>query len=245
MAPPPYFSYFQNAFLTLVISRPNFRGLAQYTLDAVRQGRATGRLGAEFDPLVVGLTDAIARFDHNLLQRNDPTAGNTEAFRQARAAWLAFVLEQQERVVKGALFGQAALKDFRPLTHNKLRVLGQETLLTKSDVLVKLYADYAATLQPLYAVFNPPLAGEPVVTLAKRAAALVKGLRAADSVRDQGDAQIHTSIKALATDWVALAVALRRVKGQLEVVFDTDQEVYDFFDFSKAKSPRSARGARK
>ena len=243
--PPPYFSYFQNLFLTLVISRPNFRGVGQYTLDGVQQARTAGRLGAEFDPLLLGLADGIAKFDTALGQRLDPTAGDTEAFRQARTQWLAFVQEQQIKVVNPALFGKSALKDFRKFTRGKLAALAQETLLTQSEALVKLYTDNAAALQPLYTVYNPPLTGQQPEKLADRAKALAAALRAADSTRDQGDQAIDTAITALAADWVALALALRRIKGMLEVVFDTDQEVYDFFDFSKAKPSKSSRKADK
>ncbi len=245
MSAPPYFSYFQNLFLTLVISRPNFRGLGQYTLDGLRQARTASRIGAEFDPLLAGLADSLQKFDATLGERLDPTAGDTEAFRQARTQWLAFVQEQQLKVVNAALYGKPALKDFRRLTRGKLAAMPQETLLINSGALAALYADNAAALQPLYAVHNPPVAGQPAETLAARATRLAAALRAADSARDQGDQAIDTAITTLAADWVALALALRRVKGMLEVVFDTDQEVYDFFDFSKARASTTTKKADK
>lgn len=239
---PPYFSYFQNAFLTLDISRPNFRGLAQYTLDAVRQALTAGRFGPDHESLAAKLADnletAISKFDTSLGQRNDPTAGDTEAFRQARQQWLDFVQAQQLQVVNPALFGKPALKDFRGLTHGKLGRLGQETLLTRSAALVVLYQTHAAALQPLYALHN---AGQP--PLADRAAALVQTMRAVQQMRNQELAEIDASIQLLAADWVAVALALRRIKGLLEMVFDTDHEVYVFFDFSKARSPKAVRKA--
>ena len=240
----PYFSLFANLFLTLVISRPNFRGLAQYTLDALRQARAAGRIsGPAFEALIQGLTDALAAFDDNLAERNDPTAGDTEAFRTARAAWLAWVQEQQIKVINPALFGKDALKDFRRLTRGKLGALNQETLMTQSEALVKLYTDSAAALQPRYALEYPTPAGQPAVTMADRAKNLVKALRTADSARDTTDVVIDTSITDLKSDWTTLALALRRTKGLLEFTFDTDEEVYNFFDFSKARPTKTTKKA--
>lgn len=226
-----YFTYFLNFFLSLAISRPNFRGLAQYTRDALKGAG----LGPLFEPFIQDLDVAIAGFDVNLTERNDPTAGSTEAFRQARKAWLTFVFEQQMKVVNAALFGQPALKDFRQFTRGKLSGLGQETLLTHSDALVQLYTDNATALQPFYAVHNPTPAGQPPVTLVEKAKALVKTLREAHSTRNQADAAIDTSIQELAKDWVALARALNRAKAMLELTFDDPKQVYVFFDFSKAR----------
>ena len=239
----PDFSLFANFFLTLVISRPNFRGLAQYTLDALKQARAAGRIPATFDGLILALTDAIAKFDVTLTERLDPTAGDTESFRLARTAWLTWVQEQQIKVVNPALFGQAPLKDFRRYTRGKLGALNQETLMTHSNELAQLYTDNAAALQPLYAAHNPPPAGQPVVPMATRAKALVAALRTADSARDAGDAAVGTSITDLKSDWGVLALNLRRVKGLLEVTFDTDEEVYNFFDFSKARPTKTIKKA--
>ncbi len=245
----PYFSLFANFFLTLVISRPNFRGLAQYTLDALKQARTAGRLSAlsaPFDALIVALTTAIAEFDGTLTERLDPTAGNTEAFRLARAAWLSFVQEQQIKVVNPALFGKAVLKDFRRYTRGKLAAYGQQSLLTHSEELVQLYTDNAAALQPFYATHNPPVAGQPAPPpLVTRAAALAQALRAADSARNSADAALDTSITTLKSDWVTLARCLRRAKGLLEATFDSDEEVYGFFDFSKANVTKNQKKADK
>ena len=242
----PYFSLFANFFLTLVISRPNFRGLAQYTLDALIHARSTGRLdalGATFDELIVALKTAIEKFDETLTERLDPTAGDTEAFRLARAAWLAWVQEQQVKIVNPALFGKAVLKDFRKYTRGKLGALAQEPLMTQSDELVKLYTDNAAALQPRYALDNPPPAGQPPVTMADRATALVEALRTADSQRNTADSAIDTSIKVIKSDWVTLAGCLRRAKGLLEYTFATDEEVYGFFDFSRARPTKTTKKA--
>jgi hypothetical protein len=43
-----YFTYFLNFFLSLAISRPNFRGLAQYTRDALKGAG----LGPLFEPFI-------------------------------------------------------------------------------------------------------------------------------------------------------------------------------------------------
>lgn len=239
----PYFSLFANFFLTLVISRPNFRGLAQYTLDALKLARSTGRIGELFDPLIVALTEALERFDTRLTERQEPAVGDTEAFRLARTAWLAFVAEVQVKVVNPALFGQAVLKDFRQYTRGKLAALNQEPLLTDSDALVNLYKDNQAVLQPFYALHYPTPAGQLPVTLVERAAALAEALRTADSARDTADIAIDTTITTLKSDWVALATVLRQAKGLLEYTFASDEEVYGFFDFSKARPTKTVKKA--
>ena len=241
----PYFSLFANFFLTLVISRPNFRGLAQYTLDALKLARATGRIGELFDPLIQALTEALESFDTKLTERADPTAGDTEAFRLARTAWLDFVEPVQIKVVNPGLYKQAPLKDFRKYTRGKLAALNQETLLTHSDALVALYKAQATVLQPFYALHFPTPAGEKPETLAEKAARLSLALRTADSARDTADIAIDTTITTLKSDWVKLAGVLRQVKGLLEYTFATDEEVYGFFDFSKAYVSKSQKKADK
>lgn len=237
----PYFSYFLNFFLTLVISRPNFRALAQYTRDALKGAG----LGPLFDPFIQDLDTAIAGFDVNLIQREDPTAGDTEAFRQARAQWLHFVLEVQVKVVNPAMFGKTALKDFRKFTHGKLAALDQDELPILSDALVVLLGDHQAVLQPLYAAHFPTPAGQQPQTLVAKATELVTSVRDADSARDQAFATVDTTIQNLAKDWVALARALNRAKAMLELTFDDPKDVYRFFDFSKAKTTKRPSGGNK
>lgn len=214
---PAYFSYFDNFFLNLVISRPNYKALAEFTLAAVRKAA----LGSAFDGYLTALETAIKNFDENLADRNDPTQGTTEAYRTARKAWLTFVDDTMKDYVTPRLRRLPVYADFKALSKRKLAALNQQALPTAAEALVKLYETHAAAL-------NYPAVGADARTR-------LDDLKAAATARADDQALRNTTIVELAQDWVAIARALRRVKAQLELTFDEPEQVYAFFDFSKVK----------
>jgi hypothetical protein len=219
---PAYFSYFDNFFLYLRISRPNFKAAAEYTLTA---GRAAN-LGAALTPYLDELAAALKGFDEKLTERTASTQGDTEAYRTARTAWLTFVDDTMKDLVTPKLRKLPAYADFKQYGKSRLRVLDQQELPVQSQALVKLYATHAKAL------------GQPA--LATDAQNVLSRLTAVSEQRDQADAAISGAIVGLAQDWMAVARALRRIKAQLELQFDEAEKVYSFFDFTKVKKARKS-----
>ncbi len=219
-----YSTYFDNLFLALRMARPDFKAQAQY---ALRAGR-TAALGNAFDPLLAALETAIAGFDENLTDRNESTAGHTDAYRVARAAWLAFVDDAMKDYVTPRLRKLPVYADFKNFGKAKLGALRQPELLAESRALVALYAAHQADLLP---------------TLAADAQAKLDAVVAADATRDAHSATTSAAILGLADDRAAIARAQHRLKAQLELAFDSPAKVYSFFDFSKAEAARKKKQA--
>ncbi|MBC8084316.1 MAG: hypothetical protein H7Z21_14015 [Hymenobacter sp.] len=218
----PYLSYFDNFFLSLRISRPNFKASAAYTLTA---GRAAN-LDAALTPYLDELATALTAFDENLTERNSSALGGTEAYRAARKAWLSFVDDTMKDYVTPKLRKLPVYADFRSFRKSQLSRLTQNELLISSQTLLKLYGTHAAAL------------GQPALPTEAKAA--LDLLAATSQQRDETDATTTGAITELAQDWVAVARALRRVKAQLELLLDEPAAVYGFFDFSKIKKARKS-----
>ena len=217
-----YSTYFDNLFLALRMARPDFKAQAQYSLLAAREAA----LGAAFTPLLAELETAIAGFDENLSDRNQSTAGGTDAFRLARTEWLTFVDDTMKDYVTPKLRKLPAYADFKKFGKSKLAALSQPKLLTESKALVALYRDHQAALYP---------------TLGAEAKARYDALTAADETRDTQEATISDAMLALADDRAAIARAQHRLKAQLELTFEKPEKVYSFFDFSKAEYSRKTQ----
>ncbi len=217
-----YSTYFDNLFLSLRMARPDYKAQAQYSLRTIRQAA----LGAAFTPLLAELETAIDGFDEHLTDRNQSTAGGTEAFHKARMAWLAFVDDTMKDYVTPKLRKLSVYADFKKFGKSRLAALNQPTLLTDSKLLLALYVANQAALYP---------------TLGADAQKLYDALDAADDSRDTQDGTITDAQLALADDRAAIAHAQRRLKAQLELKFDEPEKVYSFFDFSKAKVNKSGK----
>ena len=217
-----YSTYFDNLFLGLRMARPDFKAQAQYSLRAVQQAA----LGAAFTPLLAALETALAGFDEHLTDRTQSTAGGTEAFRTARAQWLAFVDDTMKDHVTPKLRKLPIYADFKKFGKSRLANLNQPTLLTESKALLDLYAAQQAALYP---------------KLGADARQLYDALDAADDTRDQQEGDITEARLGLADDRLAIARAQRRLKAQLELTFDEPAKVYSFFDFAKAKVSKSGK----
>lgn len=215
--PGAYATYFDNLFVNLRMTRPEFKAQAQYALRAGRQGG----LAPEFAPLLAALETALAGFDENLAERNESTAGNTGTYHEARTAWLEFVDDAMKDFVTPKLRKLPVYADFKKYGKSKLAALRQPELLTQSRDLLALYAAQQTAL-------GPP-------TLAADAQAKLAAVAAADEARDRQDAGTTDAILALADDRAAIARAQRRFKAQLELAFEDPNKVYSFFDFSKAR----------
>ena len=211
-----YSTYFDNLFLSLRMARPAYKAQAQYSL---RAARAAG-LGAAFTPLLAALETAITGFDENLTERNQSTAGGTDAFHAARTKWLVFVDDTTKDYVTPKLRKLPVYADFKKYGKSKLAALDQSTLLTESKLLLKLYVAQQDLLYP---------------TLGEDAQKLYDALDTADETRDTQDGDIAEAQLALAGDRAAIARAQHRLKAQLELTFDEPEKVYSFFDFSKAR----------
>ncbi|GAA4039143.1 hypothetical protein GCM10022409_26000 [Hymenobacter glaciei] len=217
-----YSTYFDNLFLSLRMARPEYKAQAQYTLRTLREAA----LGAAFTPLLAELETAIAGFDENLTDRNQSTAGGTEAFHAARAKWLEFVDDTMKDYVTPKLRKLPVYADFKKFGKSKLAGRNQPKLLTDSKLLLNLYVANQAALYP---------------TLGADAQQLYAALDAADETRDTQDGDITDAQLALADDRAAIARAQHRLKAQLELKFEQPEKVYSFFDFAKAEYARKAQ----
>jgi len=217
----PYSTYFDNPFLALRMKRPAYKAQAQYSLQALTEAN----LGSVFTPLLAALDTAIGGFDESLTDRNQSTAGSTDAFQLARAAWLEFADDTMKDYVTPKLRKQPIYADFKKFGKSKLAALDQDTFITKAKALLQLYLDQQAALYP---------------KLGEDAQKLYDALVKADKTRDTQEATITDAILDLAGDRAAIARAQRRLKAQLELTFDDPAKVYSFFDFSKAESARKA-----
>ena len=217
-----YSTYFDNLFLSLRMARPDYKAQAQYSLRTTQQAA----LGAAFTPLLADLETAIAGFDENLTDRNQSTAGGTEAFRTARAKWLEFVDDTVKDYVTPKLRKLPIYADFKKFGKSKLAALSQPMLLTESKTLLELYGAQQKTLYP---------------TLAADAQKLYDALDTADETRDTQAGDINDAMLGLADDRAAIARAQRRLKAQLELTFEKPEKVYSFFDFAKAKLPKAKK----
>ena len=223
--PGAYATYFDNPFLNLRMTRPEFKAQARYALRAGRQGE----LDAVFTPLLAALETAIAGFDEALLDSSESTAGATGTYHEARAAWLEFVDDTNKDFVTPKLRKLPVYADFKKYGKSKLAALRQPELLVQSQQLVLLYAAQQAAL------------GQP--TLAADAQAALAAVAAADETRDLQDADTDAARLALADDRAAIARAQRRFKAQLELAFENPDKVYSFFDFSKARGNKKVAPA--
>ncbi|GAB3656458.1 hypothetical protein GCM10027594_29010 [Hymenobacter agri] len=205
-------------FLSLRMARPAYKAQAQYSLRAIRQAG----LGAAFTPLLAKLETAIAGFDENLTDCNQSTAGGTDAFRAARAQWLAFVDDTMKDYMTPK---PPVYADFKKDGKSKLAALSQPRLLTESKNLLALYQAQQAALVP---------------TLAADAQHLYDALAAADKTCDEQVGDITDAQLGLADDRRAIVHAQRRLKAQLELKFEEPEKVYSFFDFSKARGNKKA-----
>ena len=214
----PYRNAFENFFRTLPISRVNYKALATYShLTAQNAG-----LPAVFTPLLAALNTHVQAFDENLVERLDPTAGATAAFRTARKAWLAFVDDTMKDSVTPKLRKLPAYADFKKFAKTKLSGLTQDELLTESKALLALYIEHAAALG--------------VPTLPVEAKAVYDALATTDTTRDAHAAALDDARLALVGDRHAIADDLFALKNQLHLHFRTDADkVYSFFDFSKVR----------
>ncbi|GAB3856004.1 hypothetical protein GCM10028822_27730 [Hymenobacter terrigena] len=219
-----YFTYFTNPFESLRMDRPAYKAQAEYSLHAA----TTADLGAAFTPLLEELQTAIAGFDENLADRNQSTAGGTDAYHAARTEWLAFVDDTMKDYITPKLRKLPVYADFKKFGKSKLNALKQPELLTASKALVALYRAQQAALYPALGA-----------DAKKRYEAVV----AATTARDNQDADIGAAILDLADDRAAIARAQRRLKAQLELKFEDEKKVYSFFDFSAAKLPKNKKTA--
>ncbi|MDQ2771579.1 MAG: hypothetical protein M3Y54_13900 [Bacteroidota bacterium] len=217
-----YSTYFENPFLALRMGRPDYKAQAQYSLRTSREAA----LGAPFTPLLAALETAITGFDENLTDRNQSTAGGTEAYHKARTAWLEFVDDTMKDYVTPKLRKLPVYADFKKFGKSKLTALNQPRLLTESKLLLALYAAQQKALYP---------------TLGADAQQLYDALDTADETRDTQDGDITDAQLALADDRAAIAHAQRRLKAQLELTFEKPEKVYSFFDFSAAKVNKSGK----
>ncbi|GAB3832391.1 hypothetical protein [Hymenobacter jeollabukensis] len=224
---PAYQSYFDNFFASLPISRANFKELGASTLRTLREAK----LGAAFDPHEDALQAALNGFDGSLLDADESTTGDTEAFRTARRQWLTFVDDTMKDYVTPKLRKLPVYADFKKYQKTKLSQLPQVELLQQSKQLLELYQAYAATMK------YPELPAE--------ADAVYQQLAQAHAERDTNEATIGKARVALSGDWLALARALRRLKAQLELRFEEPAEVYRFFDFGRVNKGASVRKAAK
>jgi hypothetical protein len=221
--PGPYSTYFDNPFAALRMARPEFKAQAQYALRAVREAG----LGAAFTPLLAKLETAIADFDEKLTSRQEPTEGDTAAYRQARKEWLGFVDDTLKDYVTPKLRKLPAYADFKPFGKSRLAGLSQPELLVQSQQLLALYGQHQAALS--------------YPTLAAEAAAKLQAVADLDASRDTQEATASATILGLEADRAGIAKAQRRLKAQLELTFDDPAKVYSFFDFSKAKVNKSGK----
>ncbi|MGY3089746.1 hypothetical protein ACVWYF_002794 [Hymenobacter sp. UYAg731] len=217
-----YTTYFENPFASLRMDRPAYKAQAEYSLHAVTEAA----LGAAFTPLLAALATAIGGFDENLTDRNQSTAGGTDAYHLARTEWLAFVDDTMKDYVTPKLRKLPAYADFKKFGKSKLATQAQPKLLTDSKALVALYRTHQAALYP---------------TLGAEAQKLYAALATTTETRDTQSATIDAAVLDLADDRAAIAHAQRRLKAQLELTFEKAEKVYSFFDFSKAESARKAQ----
>ena len=215
-----YYSYFENPFLALRMTRPAYKEQAQHLVRAVREAA----LGGPFEALCDALETEIGDFDENLTERQQPTAGDTAAYHVARQAWLDFVEDTYIDFVKLKLRKLPVFADFKPFGKSRLAALDQADIITRSDGLIALYTA------------NQTLMGYPM--LAQDAQAKLKAMTDVDEIRDTKDAATDATILDLLGDRKAIALAQRRVKAQLELKFDEPAKVYSFFDFSAAYMPK-------
>ena len=218
-----YFTFFDNLFLGLRMTRPEYKEQAQHLLRAVREAA----LGPVLEAECVALEAKINAFDENLAEREAPTQGDTTAYHTARQAWLDFVEDTYIDFVNPKLRKLAVIKDFKPFGKAKLSALKQDELLVQSNSLLKLYTAHQTTM------------GYP--TLAADAQKKLKAVAAIDETRDTKDGATDDTILDLADDKRGIALAQRRLKAQLELKFDDPARVYGFFDFSKAYQPKEKK----
>ena len=218
----PYFTYFDNPFAHLRMDRPAYKAQAEFSLRTIEEAA----LGAGFTPLLSELRTAIAGFDENLTDRNQSTAGGTIAFRTARSKWLEFTDDTMKDYVTPKLRKLPVYADFKKYGKSKLAALDQNTLLTRSKDLLKLYKAQQSALYP---------------TLLAEAQGRYDALAATDETRDEQQGDINAAQLDLADDRHAIARAQRRLKAQLELKFDEPEKVYSFFDFADTKEGRQAR----
>ena len=114
----------------------------------MRIAREAG-LGVPFASLLADLKTALAGFNENLADRNQSTAGGTEAFRAARAKWLEFVDDTMKDHVTPKLRKLPIYADFKKVSKSKLTALNQPTLLTESKLLLVPYMVHQKVLYPM------------------------------------------------------------------------------------------------
>jgi len=140
-----YSTYFDNLSLSLRMARPDHKARAQYSLRIAREAG----LGVPFASLLADLKTALAGFNENLADRNQSTAGGTEAFRAARAKWLEFVDDTMKDHVTPKLRKLPIYADFKKVSKSKLTALNQPTLLTESKLLLVPYMVHQKALYPM------------------------------------------------------------------------------------------------
>ena len=219
-----YATYFDNPFNSLRMDRPAYKAQAEYSLHAVTEAA----LGAAFTPLLAELATAIGGFDESLTDRNQSTAGGTDAYHLARTEWLAFVDDAMKDYITPKLRRLPAYADFKKFGKSKLAAQAQPKLLTDSKALVVLYRTHQAALYP---------------ALGAEAQKKYEALAAATETRDTQSATIDAAVLDLAADRAAISRTQRRLKAQLELTFEEAKKVYSFFDFSAAKLPKSKKAA--
>lgn len=216
-----YFTYFTNPFESLRMDRPAYKAQAKYSHRAV----STAHLGVVFISLLAELQTAIDGFDENLTDRNQSTAGGTDAYHLARTEWLTFVDDTMKDYVTPKLRRLPIYADFKKFGKSKLSALAQPDLLTQSKTLLKLYHDQQGLLYP---------------DLGAEAQKKYDALTTTDETRDTQDAIITEATLDLADDRRAIARAQRRLKAQLELTFEEEKKVYSYFDFSAARGNKKA-----
>ena len=218
-----YFTFFEIFFFGLRMTRPEYKEQAQHLLRAVREAK----LGPEMEAECVAFEAVIDSFDENLTERQAPTEGETEDYHRKRQEWLDFVDDTMKDFVTPKLRKLPVYDDFKPFGKAKLSALKQDKFITNSQGLIKLY------------LANQKTMGYP--TLGADAQKKLDAVTGIDATRDTHDATLDTTILDLGTDWKAIALAERRIKARLELLFDDPKKVYSFFDFSKAAVNKSGK----
>ncbi len=225
----PLFSYTANFFLTLDVSRPNFKAQAQYTATAVGRDAA---LPAALQTRAAALTAAIGPFNEKLVSSTQAAAAET--FGTARAAARELLNTQVRRLI-------AVRYEPRSPGYDRFLPQGKEEYNdADEDTYFTLFERYARAVNAETPAFAYPPTDNSATTPAQDATAMLNRLRATRTAVDTFEAKQQQTATDITADWRAVAVAQWRLWLGLADHFATDpdyrERIYNYFDFSQLQS---------
>ena len=229
----PLFSYTANFFLTLNMSRPNFKAQALYAATAVQ---ADTGLPAEVLARATALQKAVGPFNVKLVASTQAADG--EDFGDARAA-AKLLQNAQVRKLIGARYEPKSDGYKRFLPEGK-----EEYNDADEDEYFVLFERYTLAMNAEEPPFEYPKTDNSASTPSEDATAMLARLNATRKAVDTFESNQQITTTNLTADWRTVAVAEWRLWNLLQDHFAEDpdyrERVYNYFDFSQVQSQGAA-----